>query len=66
MEIGTIMKAIRGIRESVDDPESARGLEDKLHQDVLRSIAYGNCANPAQSARAALQSLEIDFPRWRA
>lgn len=54
------------IRECAEDPEAAHGLEDDLHKAVLYAIAEGECAGPQACAVAALKTLEVDFPRWRA
>ena len=48
------------------DDERAHRAEDRLHQTVLRAIADGRCADPAECARAALQTLELSFSRWYA
>lgn len=43
-----------------DDDERAHGLEDQLHQDVLRYLAD----NGHRIAAEALTTLDIDFARW--
>lgn len=53
------------IAAMADDPEAAHGFEDSLWSEVLRAIAKG-ADDPAGLARAALETLELDFPRWRA
>lgn len=45
------------------DEEVAHGLEDDLHQMVLKAIADGTCADPSGCARAALETLKLDFAR---
>lgn len=45
------------------DDEAAHTDEDKLHRDVFRAIADGKCEDPAACARAALESLDLDFER---
>lgn len=52
------------IRAKARDPESAHALEDDLAHMVLRAIAREQCEDPRALAAAALQSREIDFPRW--
>lgn len=39
--------------------------EDQLYLDVLAAIASGNCADPQELARAALEASEVKFNRWR-
>lgn len=48
------------IRREADDDEKAHSLEDALHQDVLRYFA----ATGNEVAKAALESLDIEFARW--
>jgi hypothetical protein len=47
------------------DAEQAHGREDHLHQRVLSTIALGVSEEQARVlARAALETVDIDFPRW--
>lgn len=46
------------------DDEKAHGMEDDLHQDVLRAIGNGTAEDPAGMARAALRTTEFAFARW--
>jgi hypothetical protein len=49
------------------DPERSHTMEDALHRDTLKTIARGVSAEEAQAlAAAALKTIRIDFPRWRA
>lgn len=48
------------------DNEAAHSAEDKLHQDVLKAIANGECEDPAACAQQALMTQGIDFERWYA
>jgi hypothetical protein len=54
------------IKSIAQDPEAAHGTEDGLFIEVLVAIAEGLCDDPAECARLALTSRDIDFPRWRA
>lgn len=62
MTPGQVAERVAAIR--VGDSEAAHGMEDRLHQDVLRAIAAGECADPAACATEALQTLNIKFERW--
>lgn len=59
-----IQVRVTEIRKAVDDDERAHGLEDQLHQDVLRAIASGRMFNPAALAAEALKTKTISFARW--
>jgi hypothetical protein len=61
-----ISEQIASFRAAVSDHdhESAHAIEDELHQIVLRAIADGSCENPAECARLALTTLEVDTARW--
>jgi hypothetical protein len=50
----------------MDNNDEAHWMEDKLHRDVLRAIARGECADPAACALAALETVTIGFERWYA
>ena len=50
------------IRNSEHDPEQAHGQEKDLWETVLRLAADGY--DVKESAKEALKSKEIDFPRW--
>ena len=54
------------LRELVDDPESAHIAEKQLWRGVLLSIAVGLAGNAADMAKLAVESQDIDFPRWYA
>ena len=66
MNLDEVNSRLAKIHENITDDERAHSMEDKLHQDVLRSIADGSCDNPAHCAAAALASLKLDFARWYA
>lgn len=65
MTLNEAVEALRAIREAARDGdyESAHGLEDKLHRDVLATIASGNAMSPVHLAAAALLSGDIQFER---
>jgi len=62
----SVQARIRQIKETMDDPENAHGMEDSLWEDVLQAIADGTVEDPVALARAALKSTELDFPHWYA
>ena len=47
------------------DSKAAHVAEDHLFMDVLQAIAEQACESAAECARLALESLKIDFDRWR-
>jgi hypothetical protein len=61
-----VQKRIDEIKAKRFDDEAAHSMEDDLHRDVLSAIARGECADPAECARLALTTFEIDFARWYA
>lgn len=58
-----VEKRVGEIAELLGDPEGAHTEEDRLHQAVLLMIASGACDDPVECARAAVKTLELDFPR---
>lgn len=46
------------------DNEVAHAMEDALRADVLAAIADGICTDPAECARLALSTDDLDFCRW--
>lgn len=56
--------ALGVIRELAEDPEGAHMAEKQLWHGVLVAIAIGVADNAADMARLAIDSQEIDFPRW--
>jgi hypothetical protein len=64
MTVDEVKARVEEIRNMAGDDEAAHGMEDKLHQDVLRAIANRECPNPARLAYRALETKEIDFSRW--
>lgn len=47
-----------------EDAESSHMLETALHQAVLYYIAIGQCEEPRDCAKLALESLKTEFERW--
>lgn len=62
--VAYVKKRVEYIKSIMDDDEAAHGMEDDLHQAVLRAIAYGTCTDPTGCAEAALETLKLDFARW--
>jgi hypothetical protein len=60
-----IRARVQEIKNLCDDNEAAHSLEDALDEDVLTAIADG-AQNPAELARAALATKELEFERWYA
>lgn len=60
-----VLWRVEKIRDEAGDPECQHGMEDILHEDVLRSISLCSPDPWARGlAEAALSTSEIDFPRW--
>ena len=59
-----IQKVVDCIRAIQGDPESAHLAEDDLYISVLCAIACGLVDDPAECARVALTTADIQFPRW--
>ena len=64
MTVAEVKERLREIAAKRGDDENAHGMEDELHQDVLRAVAEGRCSDAAGCAAEALKSLDIDFARW--
>lgn len=60
--VGEFARRARSVLARAGDPEAAHGAEDQLWADALKAIADGH-PKPADVARAALKTLEDDFPR---
>ena len=65
MNIEDVKKRVDKIKEKITDDEIAHGMENQLWQDVLQAIADG-VENPAELAKEALKTNEVDFCRWNA
>lgn len=61
-----VIKLLSEIEHADCDQERAHALEDDLFVEVLSAIAEGQCDNPAELARLALRSRDIEFDRWYA
>lgn len=64
MQVSDIERRVQRIKDCAGDDEAAHGMEDDLHQQVLKAIADGKCSNAALCAAAALKTQEIKFSRW--
>lgn len=64
MTVADVAARVQAIRSSAGDDEVAHGMEDDLHQDVLRAIADGRCEDVRGCATAALETKTIKFARW--
>lgn len=67
MTLQNIRDRIARIIKAADrgDYEAAHGMEDTLHQDVLRAIA-GGVDSPGALAFEALKTQQLDFERYTA
>lgn len=59
-----VRNAVQHIRDIASDDEAAHGAEDELYRHVLEAIAGGWCEDPAECAREALETRNIEFERW--
>lgn len=64
LTIEDVEAEVARIQEMRFDDEAAHSAEDRLWENVLRTIASGYGAKPSALARAALKTTEIDFARW--
>ncbi|MBD8087046.1 hypothetical protein HUK49_03580 [Limosilactobacillus sp. c11Ua_112_M] len=63
MNLKEVKKTVNNIKESVVDFEGAHELEDDLYEAVLKEVVSGN-PESKEMARIALQTKEINFPRY--
>ncbi len=63
MTVADIEEKISEIKLLADDYEVAHSKEDDLHVNVLRVISEGE-ADARNLARKALETLDIEFPRY--
>lgn len=63
MNLKEVKKTVNDIKESVVDFEGAHELEDDLYEAVLKEVVSGN-PESKEMARIALQTREINFPRY--
>jgi len=64
MNVNEIANRVAEINTLRGDDERAHIAEDNLHIDVLNAIAMGSCSDAEACAKAALETLKIDFTRW--
>ena len=68
LSVQDVVDSVECLRERVStneaDPEDYHIGEKGLWHVVLRSIADETCDDPRACAAAALETLDIDFPRW--
>jgi len=64
LTVADVAVRVQRIRSMAGDDEVAHGEEDLLHQDVLTAIANGRCEDVRGCARAALETVKINFARW--
>lgn len=65
MNLNDVSGELGRIRSLAGDPEAAHGAEDDLYRRVLEAIANRTTeVLPRTLARRALDSQQIDFPRW--
>lgn len=64
MTIEEVEAEVERIRAMRGDDESAHSAEDRLWENVLRTIASGYGDKPSSLAAAALKTADIDFARW--
>ena len=64
LTVYAVESVVRTISRMSKDAEAAHGLEDTLHQDVLKAIAEGRTPDARALAKAALKSQDISFGRF--
>lgn len=65
MTVEEVKASVAEIKQLDCDPESAHMKEDELRLAVLRCIA-GGAENARELAEAAIETAEMNFPRWYA
>lgn len=65
MRVAEVRDRVNAVAVEVHDPEKAHGLEEDLWRDVLKAIEEGH-PFPRTLARLALETQDIEFPRWGA
>ena len=63
MTLSEVENMVRDINDCKDDFEMAHEMEDDLYRDVLKEMVAGN-PESKEMARIALQTREINFPRY--
>lgn len=61
-----VRERMEAMKAAEGDWEATHGIEDDLWEAVLESIAEGSCDDPAELARVALHSRDLEFTRWYA
>ena len=61
-----VRERIEAMKAAGGDWETIIFIEDSLWADVLQSIAESSCDDPAELARVALHSRDLDYTRWYA
>lgn len=64
LSVEEVIREVALIKAISHDDEAAHGMEDALHQRVLRAIAREKCVDPVACAREALKTDKIKFERW--
>ena len=64
MTLEDVRRRISEIMLEMHDDESAHGMTDQLHIDVLRAIANDECDDIEGCAAMALRTEEMEFERW--
>ena len=65
MTVEEIDKRVQAIRNlGAGENEEKHRIEDAIHLDVLRYIAWNPGCNAAALAAAAVKTDEIEFDRW--
>lgn len=63
LTVSEVARRVAEIDGMKGDAEAAHSSEDGLWREVLRNIADG-CPYPRSLAMTALQTTDLDFPRW--
>ncbi|MGM9908886.1 MAG: hypothetical protein ACI31O_03505 [Limosilactobacillus vaginalis] len=63
MKLTEVKDMVRNINDCKGDFEMAHEMEDDLYKDVLKEVVAGN-PESKEMARIALQTREINFPRY--
>jgi len=59
-----VKQQIEEIKMQSHDAEVAHSIEDHLYFSIIASISQDLCENPKECCKIALESWDIDFPRW--
>lgn len=61
--LAEVRERVAALRENSADYEAAHGDEDRLHRQVLRAVVEQH-PDAVEMARVALETVDIDFPRY--